>query len=167
MVLVYTCFVLIFKPSTPRVKLWVIQSFLTFDSMDKTLKCDHSLESRTLLWCCLFLNFTQFVILEDLSVLAGIGTVRSETVKTAFKFCQKITKNQNHKNFRLMMHLNKAMNPSELVREACSVGFKVENLNSHGIYIILGFQWFDMKLVCMNFNLPCWLQRVGGKFESV
>ena len=30
---------------TPRVKPWVIQSFLTFDSMDRTLKCDHSLES--------------------------------------------------------------------------------------------------------------------------
>ena len=29
---------------TPRVKSWVIQSFLTFDSMYRTLKCDHSLE---------------------------------------------------------------------------------------------------------------------------
>ena len=27
------------------VKPWVIQSFLTFDSIDRTLKCDHSLES--------------------------------------------------------------------------------------------------------------------------
>ena len=27
------------------VKPWVIQSLLTFDSMDRTLKCDHSLES--------------------------------------------------------------------------------------------------------------------------
>ena len=27
------------------VKPWVIQSFLTFDSMDRTLNCDHSLES--------------------------------------------------------------------------------------------------------------------------
>ena len=34
-----------FNPLTPRVKPWVIQSFLTFDSMDRTLKCDHSLES--------------------------------------------------------------------------------------------------------------------------
>ena len=31
------------NPLTPRVKPWVIQSFLTFDSMDR--KCDHSLES--------------------------------------------------------------------------------------------------------------------------
>ena len=30
---------------TPRVKPWMIQSFLTFDSMDTTVKCDHSLES--------------------------------------------------------------------------------------------------------------------------
>ena len=30
---------------TPRVKPWVIQSFLAFDSMDRTLKCDYSLES--------------------------------------------------------------------------------------------------------------------------
>ena len=30
---------------TPRVQPWVTQSFLTIDSMDRTLKCDHSLES--------------------------------------------------------------------------------------------------------------------------
>ena len=34
-----------FNPLTPRVKPWVIQSFLTFDSMDSTLNCEHSLES--------------------------------------------------------------------------------------------------------------------------
>ena len=39
------------NPLTPRVKPWVIQSFLTFDSMDRTLKCDHSM------WCCLFFSF--------------------------------------------------------------------------------------------------------------
>ena len=33
------------KPLTPRVKPWVIKSLLTFDTVDKTLKCDHSLES--------------------------------------------------------------------------------------------------------------------------
>ena len=32
-------------PSTPRLKPWVIQSFLTFDSMYRTLQCNHSLES--------------------------------------------------------------------------------------------------------------------------
>ena len=34
-----------FNPLTPSMKLWKIQSFLTFDSMDRTLLCDHSLES--------------------------------------------------------------------------------------------------------------------------
>ena len=39
------------------MKSWVIQSFLTFDSMDRTLKCDHSLKAvgqyfaMVLLWC--------------------------------------------------------------------------------------------------------------------
>ena len=29
------------NPLTPRVKPWVTQSVLSFDSMDRTLKCDH------------------------------------------------------------------------------------------------------------------------------
>ena len=33
------------NPLTTRLKPWVIQSFPNFDSMDRTLKCDHSLES--------------------------------------------------------------------------------------------------------------------------
>ena len=33
------------KSLTPRMKPSVIQSFLTFDFMDRNLKCDHSLES--------------------------------------------------------------------------------------------------------------------------
>ena len=32
-------------PFTPIVKPWVIQSFLTSESKDRTFKCDHSLES--------------------------------------------------------------------------------------------------------------------------
>ena len=36
----------LFNPLTPRVKPWVIQSLLTVDSMDRTLKRDHSLESH-------------------------------------------------------------------------------------------------------------------------
>ena len=40
--------------------------------MDRTLKCDHSfigkLLSSTLLWGSLFFDFSQFVILESLSV---------------------------------------------------------------------------------------------------
>ena len=46
----------------------LIQSFLTFDFVDRTLKCDHSLESCWgVLFCdvCIF----QFVILERLSIL--------------------------------------------------------------------------------------------------
>ena len=35
----------IMNPLTNRVKPWVIQSFLTFDSMARTLKCDHSLKN--------------------------------------------------------------------------------------------------------------------------
>ena len=38
-------YLILINPLTPRVKPWVIQSFLTFDSMYRTLKCDHSLES--------------------------------------------------------------------------------------------------------------------------
>ena len=33
------------NPLTPTVKPWVIQSFLTFDFVDRTVKCDYSLES--------------------------------------------------------------------------------------------------------------------------
>ena len=35
----------LFNSFTPRVKPWAIQSFLSFDSMDRILKYDHLLES--------------------------------------------------------------------------------------------------------------------------
>ena len=38
-------FLVVFNPLIPRVKPWVMQSFLSFDPIDTTLKCDHSLES--------------------------------------------------------------------------------------------------------------------------
>ena len=41
----YFTVMLFVNPLTPRVKPWVIQSSLTFDSMDRILKCDHSLEA--------------------------------------------------------------------------------------------------------------------------
>ena len=41
----YFTVVLFVNPLTPSVKPWVIQSFLTLDSLDRALKCDHSLES--------------------------------------------------------------------------------------------------------------------------
>ena len=44
--------VLFVNPLTPRVKPWVIQSFVTFDSIYRTLRCDHSLESCCVVLCC-------------------------------------------------------------------------------------------------------------------
>ena len=71
----YFTVVLFVNPFTLRVKPWVIQRFLTFDSMDRTLKCDHLLEAveqyfTVVLFCdVVFFNFTQFVISENLSIL--------------------------------------------------------------------------------------------------
>ena len=48
------------KPLTPRVNPWVILSFLTFDSEDRTLYSDHfigKLLSSTVLWCCYSFKF--------------------------------------------------------------------------------------------------------------
>ena len=41
----YFTVVLFVYPLTPTVTAWVIQSSLTFDSMDRTLNCDHSFEA--------------------------------------------------------------------------------------------------------------------------
>ena len=71
---------------TPRVKPWVIQSFLTFDSMDRTPKCDHSLKSCWAVVYCgaicffdynLFYNFGEFII-------CGLVALRSERVHYDF-----------------------------------------------------------------------------------
>ena len=69
--------VLFVNPLTPIVKPWVIQSFLIFDSMDRTLKCDHSLESCSAVLYCLYpvCNFGKFINF-------GIDTVRSERVNS-------------------------------------------------------------------------------------
>ena len=45
-------FVFNFNPLTPRVKPWVTRSFVAFDSMDRTVKCDHLLESCRAVLCC-------------------------------------------------------------------------------------------------------------------
>ena len=69
--------VLISTIQTPlMVTSWVIQSFLTFVSMDIILKCDHSiaadrLSSTLQLFVFQFIKFINF----------GLGTVRSERVK--------------------------------------------------------------------------------------
>ena len=80
--------VLFVNPLTPRVKLWVIQSFLTFGSMDRTCVNIHWKVSpfigkrlnSTLLLCCLFFDFPQFEIVENLSVFC-LGADRSERGK--------------------------------------------------------------------------------------
>ena len=40
-----TLFMKHFNSLAPRVKPWVIQRLLTFDSMDRNLRCDHSVVS--------------------------------------------------------------------------------------------------------------------------
>ena len=58
---------------TQGVKPWVIQSFLTFDSMDRTLKCDHSMEScwALLVFQCYpvyyFWKFVNWILVEGSS----------------------------------------------------------------------------------------------------
>ena len=60
------------NPLTPRVKPWVIESFPTFDSMDRTPKCEHLLERCwAVLYCgaVCFSILPGFVILKNLSIL--------------------------------------------------------------------------------------------------
>ena len=60
-----------FNPLTSRVKPWVVQSFLSFDCMDRSLKCIFNwkvVEQYFTLKLFVF-HFTQFVILENLSTL--------------------------------------------------------------------------------------------------
>ena len=60
-------FLLIIKacnPLTPRVKPWVIQSFLTFDCMDRTLKC------QTIYWKAVEQYFT--VVLFCFSIFPSL-----------------------------------------------------------------------------------------------
>ena len=65
----YFIVVLFLNPLIPRVKPWVIQSFPTFDSINRALKCDHSFGK--------LLSFTQFAILEFFFHF-GLGNVKSE-----------------------------------------------------------------------------------------
>ena len=48
------------NPLNPRVKLWMIQSFLSFESMDRTLKCDHLLTRAELLEAWLALTSVKY-----------------------------------------------------------------------------------------------------------
>ena len=51
--------------------------------MDRTLKCDHSLESCWAVLYCAFLNCAQFIIFEDLLILdflpSGVKGLNRET----------------------------------------------------------------------------------------
>ena len=70
-----------FIPLTPRVKPWVIQTFLTFDYMERTVKSDHHWKVVEQYFTvalfvfqfhpvCNFGNFNNF----------GLGTVRSKGI---------------------------------------------------------------------------------------
>ena len=89
----YFTVVLFVNRLTPRQKPWVTQSFLTFDSMDRTLKCDHSLESfgfEQYFTVELFVfqfyplfNFRKFIDL-------GLGTAKSERVNPSIVNSKKL-----------------------------------------------------------------------------
>ena len=66
----YFTVVLFVNPLTPRMKPWMIQSFLTFDSMDRTLKCDHSLESCLAVLYCGAVCFS--ILISLLSEVKGL-----------------------------------------------------------------------------------------------
>ena len=65
------------NPLTPRVKPCMIRSFLTFDSMDKTPKSDHSLEAVEQYFTVVLFVFQFYPVCNF-----GLGTVRSERVKS-------------------------------------------------------------------------------------
>ena len=66
-------------PLTPRVTPSVLQSFLTFDFMDRSLQCDHCRAALIYCGAVCFFTLTRFVILENLSPLAD--TFRCKRVK--------------------------------------------------------------------------------------
>ena len=70
-----------FSPVTPRVKPWVIQMFLTFDSVDRTLKCNYSL-ARFEQYSTVELFILQFSPVCNFGkyINFGIGTVGTERV---------------------------------------------------------------------------------------
>ena len=77
-------------PLTPRVTPCVIQSSLPFNSMDRTLKCDHSLGScRAVLYCGAVFRFYP-VCNFGKRISFGLGTVSSERVNNWFS--------ENHKH---------------------------------------------------------------------
>ena len=63
------------NPLIPRVKPWLLQNFLTFDYMDRTLECSLKLIEKLLssfcsaVYFCFFFNFSKNAILENISSL--------------------------------------------------------------------------------------------------
>ena len=79
------------NPFTPTVKLRVTQSSLTFDSMDRTLRCDlhsNSLESHRAVLYSSAVRYLQFYPFCNFGkfIKFGLGNyvVRSERVSTIF-----------------------------------------------------------------------------------
>ena len=68
------------------MKPWVIKSFLTFHSMDRTLKCDHSMEAVAQYFTVVLFVF-QFCPVCNFGTFfnCGVGTVRNERVKFMVK----------------------------------------------------------------------------------
>ena len=76
--------VLFVNPLTPRVKPWVIQSFLTFDSMKRTLKCDHLLESFEQYFTVLLYVFQFYPVCNfGKFINFGLSTARNERFNQA------------------------------------------------------------------------------------
>ena len=68
------------------MKPWVMQSFVTFDSMNRTLKCDHSLSVEQYFTVVLFVFQFYPVCTFGKFINFGLGTVRSERVEFQFQF---------------------------------------------------------------------------------
>ena len=77
-----------FNALTLRVKPWAIQSFLTFYSINRTLKCDHSLETAVKQYLTVVLFVFQLCLVYNFEKFSnfGLGTVRSERVNEASVF---------------------------------------------------------------------------------
>ena len=68
---------------TPREKSWVIQSFLSFDSMDRILKGDHSLESCWAVLIVVLFVFQFYPVCNFGKVVNfGLDTVGIESVNS-------------------------------------------------------------------------------------
>ena len=80
------------NPLTSRVKPWVIQGLITFDFVDRTLKCDHSLKAVEQYFTMVLFIFQFYPVCNFGQVINfGLGTVRNERVKMRTQRLKKIT----------------------------------------------------------------------------